>query len=175
MTHFARVGAVAHGSLRRQSRPIKYRLTRASRDWRLRGPRPRWSRGPRASYSAASGRLKDLTRLFCLIERHRRGVRRSLEDPTPPGSNEAPSCPSGPTQNEGRMHTHTHLLDGVHGAGCAGRLGYPTVLKNNFAGTQAAEMGEDPPLTHFCRYRGTCDVTSAVRRSVRGGARLRAI
>ena len=69
------------------------------------------------------------------------------------------------------MHTHTHLLDGVHGAGCAGRLGYPTVLKNNFAGTQAAEMGEDPPLTHFCRYRGTCDVTSAVRRSVRGGAR----
>ena len=24
-----------------------------------------------------------------------------------------------------------------------------TVLKNNFAGTQAAEMGEDPPLTYF--------------------------
>ena len=34
-----------------------------------------------------------------------------------------------------------------------------TVLKNNFAGTQAAEMGEDPPLTYFCRSRGTCDVT----------------
>ena len=42
--------------------------------------------------------------------------------------------------------------------------GYLTVLKNNFAGTQAAEMGEDPPLTCFCRSRGTCDVTSAVRR-----------
>ena len=37
--------------------------------------------------------------------------------------------------------------------------GYLTVLKNNFAGTQAAEMGEDPPLTYFCRSRGTCDVT----------------
>ena len=44
--------------------------------------------------------------------------------------------------------------------------GYLTVLKNNFAGTQAAEMGEDPPLTYFCRSRGTCDVTSAVRRPV---------
>ena len=39
--------------------------------------------------------------------------------------------------------------------------GYLTVLKNNFAGTQAAEMGEDPPLTYFCRSRGTCDITSA--------------
>ena len=91
----------------------KIRLTRASRDWRLRGPRPRWSRGPRASYSSASGRLKDLNRLFCLIECRGRGVRGSLEGPTPPGSNEAPSCPSGSTQNEGRMHTLTHLLDGV--------------------------------------------------------------
>ena len=27
--------------------------------------------------------------------------------------------------------------------------GYLTVLKNNFAGTQAPEMGEDPPLTYF--------------------------
>ena len=43
-----------------------------------------------------------------------------------------------------------------------------TVLKNNFAGTQAAEMSEGPPLTYFSRSRGTCDVTSAVRRSVRG-------
>ena len=40
--------------------------------------------------------------------------------------------------------------------------GYLTVLKNNFAGTQAAEMGEDLPLTYFCRSRGTCcDITSA--------------
>ena len=31
--------------------------------------------------------------------------------------------------------------------------GYLTVLKNNFACTQAAEMGEDPPLTYFCRSR----------------------
>ena len=59
----------------------KIRLTRASRGWRLRGPRPRWSRGPRASYSAASGRLKDLTRRFCLIECRGRGVRGSLEGP----------------------------------------------------------------------------------------------
>ena len=44
-----------------------------------------------------------------------------------------------------------------------------TVLQNNFAGTQAAEMGEDPPLTYFCRSRGTCDITSAARRSVRPG------
>ena len=50
---------------------------------------------------------------FCLIECRGRGVRGSLEGPTPPGSNEAPSCPSGSTQNEGRMHTLTHLLDGV--------------------------------------------------------------
>ena len=49
--------------------------------------------------------------------------------------------------------------------------GYLTVLKNNFAGTQAAQMSEDPPLTYFSRSRGTCDVTSAVQRSVRGGAR----
>ena len=49
-----------------------------------------------------------------------------------------------------------------------------TVLKNNFAGTQAAEMNEESPLTYFCRSRGTCDVTSAVRRPVRGGARLAA-
>ena len=49
------------------------------------------------------------------------------------------------------------------------------VLKNNFACTQAAEMGEESPLTYFCRSRGTCDVTSAVRRSVRGGARWRAV
>ena len=53
--------------------------------------------------------------------------------------------------------------------------GYLTVLKNNFAGTQAAQMSEGPPLTYFSRSRGTCDVTSAVRRSVRGGARRRAI
>ena len=59
----------------------KIRLTRASRGWRLRGPRPRWSRGPRASYSSASGRLKDLTRLVYLIERRGRGVRGSLEGP----------------------------------------------------------------------------------------------
>ena len=45
--------------------------------------------------------------------------------------------------------------------------GYLTVLKNNFAGTQAAQMSEGPPLTYFNRSRGTCDVTSAVRRSVR--------
>jgi hypothetical protein len=35
---------------------------------------------------------------------------------------------------------------------CSRRLsaaGYLTVLKNKFAGTQAAEMGEDPPLTYF--------------------------
>ena len=49
--------------------------------------------------------------------------------------------------------------------------GYLTVLKNSFAGTQAAQMSEGPPLTYFSRSRGTCDVTSAVRRSVRGGAR----
>ena len=48
--------------------------------------------------------------------------------------------------------------------------GYLTVLKNNFAGTQAAEMGEDPPLTYFCRSRGTCDITSArSKQSRRGG------
>ena len=29
------------------------------------------------------------------------------------GRHEVPSCPSGSTQNEGRMHTLTHLLDGV--------------------------------------------------------------
>ena len=47
--------------------------------------------------------------------------------------------------------------------------GYLTVLKNNFAGTQAAEMGEDPPLTYFCRSRGTCDITSAQSRQRRRG------
>ena len=50
-----------------------------------------------------------------------------------------------------------------------------TVLKNNFAGTQAAEMHEALPLTYLRRSRGTCDVTSAARRSVRGGARGRAL
>ena len=99
----------------------KIRLTRASRDWRLRRPRPRWSRGPRASYLAASGRLKDLNRLFCLVEWRGRGVRGSLWGPTPPGSNEAPSCTSGSTQNEGRMHTLTHLLDGVQPRRADGR------------------------------------------------------
>ena len=44
-----------------------------------------------------------------------------------------------------------------------------TVLKNNFAGTQAAEMGEDPPLTYFCRSRGTCEVTSARSKQRRRG------
>ena len=43
------------------------------------------------------------------------------------------------------------------------------VLKNNFAGTQAAEMGEDLPLTYFCRSRGTCDITSAQSRQRRRG------
>ena len=43
------------------------------------------------------------------------------------------------------------------------------VLKNNFAGTQAAEMGEDPPLTYFCRSRGTCDITSARSKQRRRG------
>ena len=43
------------------------------------------------------------------------------------------------------------------------------VLKNNFAGTQAAEMNEDPPLTCFCRSRGTCDVTSVRSRPRRLG------
>ena len=38
-------------------------------------------------------------------------------------------------------------------------VGYLTVLKNNFAGTQAAEMNEESPPTHFCRSRGTCDIT----------------
>ena len=47
--------------------------------------------------------------------------------------------------------------------------GYLTVLKNNFAGTQAAEMNEEPPLTYFCRSRGTCDVTSARSRPRRLG------
>ena len=47
--------------------------------------------------------------------------------------------------------------------------GYLTVLKNNFAGTQAAEMGEDPPLTYFCRSRGTCDITSARSKQRRRG------
>ena len=47
--------------------------------------------------------------------------------------------------------------------------GYLTVLKNNFAGTQAAEMGEDPPLTYFCRSRGTCDITPARSRPRRLG------
>ena len=53
--------------------------------------------------------------------------------------------------------------------------GYLIVLKNNFAGTQAAEMNEESPLTYFCRSRGTCDVTLAARWSVRGGARWRAV
>ena len=43
------------------------------------------------------------------------------------------------------------------------------VLKNSFAGTQAAEMSEDPPLTHFCRSRGTCDITPARSRPRRLG------
>ena len=43
------------------------------------------------------------------------------------------------------------------------------VLKNNLAGTQAAEMNEDPPLTHFCRSRGTCDITPARSRPRRLG------
>ena len=47
--------------------------------------------------------------------------------------------------------------------------GYLTVLKNNFAGTQAPEMGEQLPLTYFCRSRGTCDVTSARSRPRRLG------
>ena len=47
--------------------------------------------------------------------------------------------------------------------------GYLTVLKNNFAGTQAAEMSEDPPLTYFCRSRGTCDTTSVRSRQSRLG------
>ena len=47
--------------------------------------------------------------------------------------------------------------------------GYLTVLKNNFAGTQAAEMREDLPLTYFCRSRGTCDVTSVRSRPRRFG------
>ena len=47
--------------------------------------------------------------------------------------------------------------------------GYLTVLKNNFAGTQAAEMSEDPPLTYFCRSRGTCDATSVRSRQSRLG------
>ena len=45
--------------------------------------------------------------------------------------------------------------------------GYLTVLKNNFAGTQAAEMGEDPPLTYFCRSRDTHDATSVRSRPSR--------
>jgi hypothetical protein len=48
-------------------------------------------------------------------------------------------------------------------------------VKKDFAGTQAAEMGEELPLTYFCRSRGTCDMTSAARRSVRGGTRWRAV
>ena len=48
-------------------------------------------------------------------------------------------------------------------------MGYLTVLKNNFAGTQAAEMSEDPPLTYFCRSRGTCDITSARSKQRRRG------
>ena len=44
------------------------------------------------------------------------------------------------------------------------------VLKNNFAGTQAAEMNEESPLTYFCRSRGTCDVTSARSRQRRVAA-----
>ena len=47
--------------------------------------------------------------------------------------------------------------------------GYLTVLKNNFAGTQAAQMSEDPPLTYFCMSRGTCDVTSARTKQRRFG------
>ena len=43
------------------------------------------------------------------------------------------------------------------------------VLKNNFAGTQAAEMGEESPLTYFCRSRGTCDVTSSRSKQRRRG------
>ena len=43
------------------------------------------------------------------------------------------------------------------------------VLKNNFAGTQAAEMGEESPLTYFCRSRGTCDVISSRSKQRRRG------
>jgi hypothetical protein len=49
------------------------------------------------------------------------------------------------------------------------------VLKTMFAHTQATEKGEELPLTYFCRSRGTCDMTSAARRSVRGGTRWRAV
>ena len=101
----------------------KIRLTRASRGWRLRGPRPRWSRGPRASYSAASGRLKDLTRLFCLIARRARRSRITRGPQLLLGPMRFRPVLFGQTRNERRMHRHTHLLDGVHGAGCAGRRG----------------------------------------------------
>ena len=47
--------------------------------------------------------------------------------------------------------------------------GYLTVLKNNFAGTQAPEMGEQLPLTYFCRSRGTHDVNSVRSRPRRLG------
>ena len=47
--------------------------------------------------------------------------------------------------------------------------GYLTVLKNNFAGTQAPEMGEQSPLTYFCRSRGTHDVNSVRSRRRRLG------
>ena len=101
----------------------KIRLTRASRDWRLRGPRPRWSRGPRASYSSASGRINDLTRLFCLIARRARRSRITRGPQLLLGPMRFRPVLFGQTRNERRMHRHTHLLDGVHGAGCAGRLG----------------------------------------------------
>ena len=43
------------------------------------------------------------------------------------------------------------------------------VPRNNFAGTQAAEMGEDPLLTYFCRCRSTRNFTSARSRPRRLG------
>ena len=109
MTHFARVGGCCTRRTASAVAAYKIRLTRASRDWRLRRPRPRWRHGPRASYLAASGRINDLTRLFCLIAWRGRGVRGSLWGPTPPRSNEVPSRPFW-TNSERASNAQTHSL-----------------------------------------------------------------